>query len=314
MIVLPTKGVAGRPRAIKAHRIEMDVFADWIEASVLFDGNPVSVTDVVEVLLEEELYENQDYARELVQFAWLEIQNRRNRSGGYYGVVIDGDWVKQSADNTNQIAHQFMLTLSLAPRYDWWYQKFGPNYNCQGNLFESLTEMSLRALSPGWSIFSTGWRGSIRSPEFIDIANKVAKHLNTGTVNTQEWSLENAKDLTLDILLYWPFGDTRSGILYVMIQCASGNNWEEKLKDPDIDQWRKLLNPDCLPMRGVSIPFCLPEDRFKWASAKTAGLLLDRCRILFAAKRKADWVDESLLAQISSWLNPRKSYLLERST
>ncbi|MEZ5952178.1 MAG: hypothetical protein R3C12_23910 [Planctomycetaceae bacterium] len=98
MILLPTRGVARRQRALTQHHIDIDVFADWIEASVLFKDIDVSVTDVVDVLLEEELYEDQDFAREIVQAAWLEIEQRRKHSGGFYGVTIDGNWVKASGD------------------------------------------------------------------------------------------------------------------------------------------------------------------------------------------------------------------------
>jgi hypothetical protein len=314
MILLPTRGVAGQQPAVKRHRIEIDVFADWIEASVLFEDIAVSITDVVCVLLEEELYEDQDFARDMVQSAWLEIEQRGKRSSGHYGVTIEGNWARASVENTTKIAHRFLLTLSLATYYDWWHNTFGPNYTTQGKLFESLTEMALKALTPGWSIFSTGWKGDISDSDFLAIADQVAICLNTDPVIKHKWDLERAKDLTLDLLVYWPFSDSRQGVPYIMIQCASGRNWDDKLKDPDIDQWRKLLNPDCLPLRGVSIPFCLPDNRFRKASAKTAGLLLDRCRILFAARQEIDWMNEMLKDEINVWMKPRIAELLKRSS
>lgn len=314
MILLPTRGVARRQRALTQHHIDIDVFADWIEASVLFKDIDVSVTDVVDVLLEEELYEDQDFAREIVQAAWLEIEQRRKHSGGFYGVTIDGNWVKASGDTTNQTAHRFLLTLSLASSYDWWRKAFGANYTDQGRHFESLTEMALSALTPGWSVFSTGWKGGTTNSHFLSVAGEVANRLNTGPIIKQEWNLDDAKDLTLDILVYWPCIDARQGAPFIMLQCASGANWDEKLKEPDIDQWRKLLNPDCLPLRGVSVPFCLPDTRFRFASARAAGLLLDRCRILLAATRKEDWLKKDLADELDGWMNPRITELLNRST
>ncbi|HBJ39005.1 MAG TPA: hypothetical protein DDZ51_30520, partial [Planctomycetaceae bacterium] len=170
MILLPTRGIAARQRAVTQHHIDIDVFADWIEGSVLFEDIEVSVTDVVDVLLEEELYQNQDFAREIAQVAWLEIEQRKKHSGGYYGVVIDGNWVKRSGDATNQTAHKFLLTLSLAVSYDWWRNAFGANYTEQGRHFESLTEMAISALTPGWSVFSTGWKGGTANSHFLSVA------------------------------------------------------------------------------------------------------------------------------------------------
>lgn len=313
MILLPTRGIAARQRAVNQHRIDLDVFADWIEASVLFKAMDVSITDVVDVLLEEELYEDQDFAREITELAWLEIGKRKKNSGGYYGVTIKGNWVKASSDDVNQTAHKFLLTLSLASSYDWWRGVFGANYSEQGRHFESLTEMAISALTPGWSVFSTGWKGGTTNSHFRDVADEVAIRLNTGPVTGQEWNLNDVKDLTLDILVYWPCIDSRQGAPYIMLQCASGANWHEKLKEPDIDQWRKLLNPDCLPLRGVSIPFCVPDNRFRFASARAAGLLLDRCRILLAATRKEDWLKKELEDQLDDWMEPRITELLNRS-
>jgi hypothetical protein len=152
-----------------------------------------------------------------------------------------------------------------------------------------------------------------KNSHFLQIAKSVADRLNTGPIHRQEWNLDHAKDLTLDILVYWPFLDFRQGTPYFMLQCASGANWEEKLKEPDIDQWRKLLNPDCIPIRGVAIPYCLPDGRFSFASAKTAGLLLDRCRLLLAASRKSDWLTLDCADQLNGWLTPKISTVLMKS-
>jgi hypothetical protein len=147
----------------------------------------------------------------------------------------------------------------------------------------------------------------------LTIAESVASLLNTGPIVRPNWDPRNSKDLTLDIVLYQPFLDTRQGAPYILFQCASGRNWDEKLKEPDVDLWRKLLNPDFPTIRGVSLPFCLSDDGFHFASPKTSGFLLDRCRLLLAASKCSDWIATDLERQLIDWMTPRTNEILERS-
>lgn len=225
--------------------------------------------------------------------AWPETEQRRKHGGGHYGATIVANWAKASGDTANKTAHRFLLTLSLVSVYDWWRTAFGANYTDQGRHSESLTEMALAARTPGWPMFSTGSKGGTTNSHFLSIANQLANCLYTGPVIQQEWNLDEKNDITLDILVYWPCNDSRRGGPYIMMQCASGANWDLKFKEPDIDQWRKLLNPDSLPLRGVSIPFCLPDTRLRFASARASGLTKDRWRILLAATRKHDWLKQT---------------------
>jgi hypothetical protein len=313
MILLPTRGMAGAHRAVTAHHIQLDAFSDWIEACVLLEAIDVSRTDVVDVLLEEELYDSQDFAREIVDAAFLELERRSRLCPAAYGISIDGEWVRGNGRWTDRMAHTFCLILSLAPRYDWWHKHFGANYLEQGRLFELLTDRAITALSPGWSSFSTGWSGAPSLPA-VEIAQAVADRINSGPIIKPEWKADRAKDLSLDILFYLPFSDGRQGGPYFLVQCASGSNWNsQKLKEPDIELWRKILNPDMLPVRGMSVPFCLLHDEFKFTTSSCAGLFLDRCRLLGAADKRADWLPHHIAEEMQSWSETRIRELLQRS-
>ena len=313
MILLPSRGIAGRQRAVSQHRIEIDVFSDWIEACALFLECNVSSTDVVDVLLEEELYEEQEFAREIVDTAWLEIDRRARQCRGAYGVKVDGDWVKCTQLGTQSTVHTFLLTLSLATKYDWWHKAFGSDYNNQGRLFERVTERAIASFSVNWRTFSTGWRAAQTSQDLLVTAQRVADKINSGPICPPSWDTKKAKDLTLDVLWYFPFDDARQGAPYYLIQCASGGDWKDKLKEPDIEQWDSILNPNVKPVRGLSIPFSLLDERFSRASTSVAGFLLDRCRLLSAAGKKADWIPPDLSSAIDAWIKPRVAELLKRS-
>ena len=75
MLPIPDSGMH---RSINKHRIKFDFLCDWIEGSILFDANEdeFSIRDVVDVLIDESIYEESDFAMEIVLDAWQELESR----------------------------------------------------------------------------------------------------------------------------------------------------------------------------------------------------------------------------------------------
>src|SRR5437660_1617641 len=73
MLALPTRGFA---RSINVHNVRLDALCDWIESSVLFEQNILTAADIVDVLVENEIYDEQGFAWELLENAWAELQRR----------------------------------------------------------------------------------------------------------------------------------------------------------------------------------------------------------------------------------------------
>ena len=65
MLTLPDNRM---PRSIKMHNIAFEYLCDWIEGSILFDEteDEFSVMDVVDILISEEIYNDQDFAEQIV--------------------------------------------------------------------------------------------------------------------------------------------------------------------------------------------------------------------------------------------------------
>lgn len=70
MLALPTKGIS---RSISEHNSDLDTMCDWIEGSVLFVDNKLSSADVVETLVEGNIYDDSDMGFEMVASTWTEI-------------------------------------------------------------------------------------------------------------------------------------------------------------------------------------------------------------------------------------------------
>ncbi|MFL5796799.1 MAG: hypothetical protein ACJ77A_02555 [Actinomycetota bacterium] len=98
--------------------------------------------------------------------------------------------------------------------------------------------------------------------------------------------LPDDKDLGLDIVTWLPFKDQRGAFLHVLVQCATGPDWEGKLHDIDITVWRGHINWGVEPVRIFAVPgvIFLPEAKWVRASQK-GGLILDRPRLIELSTR-----------------------------
>ena len=132
MLTLPDEGML---RSINHHNITLEFLCDWIEGSILFDEteDSFSVMDVVDVLISENIYDEQDFAKEIVVDAWNELERRINciDSGMSFTVVFPH--VERTGSWEDTSAHSFCVLLSLARCYKrWWACISGGDYNEQG--------------------------------------------------------------------------------------------------------------------------------------------------------------------------------------
>ena len=305
MLVIPTKGF-GR-------EVQLDIFCDWIEGSIVFDEEELSQIDIVDVLLEEEIYNNQDSAHQMVTNAWIELQNRSRWIGNGCVFIIDNQWLRRKAQWKETPAHIFCILSSLASSYDWWISEFGRDYTEQGELFEQLTKESLEAqFGSNWIIYQTGWTRT-NTVRLKEVVNEVIVRLGENPGDIELWDHSNAKEMGLDLLCYKPFPDKRIGIPVYLMQCASGGNWKSKLYTPDLNVWNDLVRFRNQPVKAFSTPFSFLDEQFKQNCVFVKGLLMDRCRLLCASRYNQDWVSETLKGRIIAWADPRVKVLLERS-
>jgi hypothetical protein len=301
MLALPDNGFC---RSVEEHNVPLDAICDWIEGSILFDSDAVSTTDVIDVLIEEEIYADDDFASQIVETAWAEMQRRSAWVNGAVPFRIGHRRIERLLPWEDFPGHSFCVTLALAECYPEWAKVFGSNYTQQGELFELLTKESLEHQFPGWQIHQTGWTRS-RTVRLAQVVEDVASRLGEATGHMNLWTNPNAKEKGLDLLVYRPFEDKRVGIPVYLMQCASGRNWETKLKTPDIAIWRNVIRFTVEPKRAFSAPFALLDDDFERTCVVVEGMVLDRYRLLAASGRGADWVSPSLKDRIINWARPR---------
>jgi hypothetical protein len=207
-------------------------------------------------------------------------------------------------------AYSFCLVVSLGPRYDNW-SSFGPDYTEQGLLFELISKNSMEARFAGWHFFQTGWsrESASKLPEVVD---KLVAAIGERTGYVDEYAAANANEAGVDLVWHLPFVDQRGGTPVYLAQCASGTNWPDKLSQPNIEDWKKIINFASGPHKAFCLPFALDERDLRWRSNSIAGLLLDRYRLLVHDVPEEDWVSEELRERLATWLEPRVAWITNR--
>src|ERR1041385_8128712 len=125
MLQVPDVGLR---QSIKEHNSDFDVLCDWIEASVLLVDDTLSAIDVVDVLMEEQLYREQDFAHEIVEQAWSAIDRRQKWLNASRTIRVEGPRLIRELDMAQVPAHTFCLVVALRRCLKSWSRELGPNY------------------------------------------------------------------------------------------------------------------------------------------------------------------------------------------
>lgn len=287
---------------------------DWLEGCITFADDTISQNDVVDVLHENyltnktNLQSAKNDAAMRVEKAWRELGRRVNCLGKSASYSIDGVCIKRACDWEKSPAFAFCLLVGLRPVYRKAFKKF-EDYTQQGELFEQVTVASLNAL--GWDVHSVGW-SKTSANSIADKVHEAARFLGIDPLDgaTETWTAPNAKDAGLDVICQYVFVDRWGGRPVILTQCASGENWEEKLHSPDVETWKKLMDFHTVPTRGLSMPFAIRPERFRRAGVRTNFvLLLDRHRLAVPEKNPADWIPAALSNDLRSWMVDRVTSL-----
>ena len=155
----------------------------------------------------------------------------------------------------------------------------------------------------------TGW------PRDQEIGISFRKAMRTVSERTGEWKWGPEEELPDDPnqgdegcdFVVWPDApDGRKiGQLFVLGQCACGNNWQDKYNDLDLKKFQKWFHPLSLvePVRSFATPHHVTDALLREAS-RQGGLFFDRARLTTIAFRaKEDALDEKMKEIINRLIN-----------
>ena len=142
MFTLPNRGIA---TSVSSHNCDLEVVCDWIEASVLFDEEKIFKQDIIDILLEENIYPErdepdetteQDFANAFLDLVWNRLIERKSAIEPNYPFHVSHNALELSSDTSwiDYPAYSFCLCLSLAPLFKDWNSSFVQLNSCCFNI------------------------------------------------------------------------------------------------------------------------------------------------------------------------------------
>ena len=308
MLPIPDSGIY---KSINEHNIDFGFLCDWIEGSILFAEDEFSTIDIVQALIDGGIYVESDFAMRIVREIWQELERRLKCVAPRIPFSVSDLRVQRITSWQDAPAHSFCVLLSFAKCYKkWWNRVSDSDYNEQGELFELLTQESLKEQFSDWQVKRTG-SSHTQSVKLHEVMRQVADWLDRPIKpDAGERINSRAKDAGLDLLCYHRFPDKRAGFPIYFMQCASGQNWNDKVFTPDLDLWGDYIDFVVRPQKAFAIPYALSEADFREQCILVKGLLLDRYRLLAASRCRQHWESPMLTNRIVKWATPKINQLL----
>lgn len=221
-----------------------------------------------------------------------EIERRATLMGGAYPFVKDGNTLKYR--RSNSLAYELCLATCNAPTI------VKNPYNALPPAFERLCrDVTKCFLGNGAEAMRTGWpidgedERTARFKSIADRMNRLTKEWvwQPGPGRPEDPSHLSVKDLGIDFAVWKCLPDGRRGTLFLLGQCACGDDWTEKFGDlnlKEIDEdWFRYFSV-AMPMRLFCVPRHIPNETYFDEVNRKAGLVLDRTRISMIAEVEAN--------------------------
>ena len=253
--------------------------ADWLELSALEagDGN-ASAGDLTSAL---QIHNIPGSSEDMVLQVILELEHREKAAGEAYPFVKQSATLLQLKGDWKQFApYVFCLCLSY---FQW--RPAGGELIDPRKLFEEISLLAAESYIQGES-FPFGRACASGANPFETAVNQLCRRLGEGNCFVRRSSVRRRDD-RVDIVVWKPFEDKLPSKLIMFGQCASGENWKDKLAEMQPDSfWSNwIVDPNVSPLlRSFYIPHAI--DRNDWSYyALNGGILFDRCRIALWAHR-----------------------------
>lgn len=301
---------------------ELERLADWLEASVLVEGATLAASEVMEELqssglalpsdeaftedsdemgadLDEE--SSTDALERLAGDVLAECRKRAAKLGGSYPFELDRD-VIALREGTEFDCYAFLLVADLGHHYPELKDALTPDAE-SGRLMEKIVEAATKGIFGRSQRF--GWP---REPEWPTAINERIDQLGkllSIPVDALEGKTEPAdNDRTLDVVGVLQIDGSQDATLVVLVQCAAGKNWKQKLGDPSVSAWQNLLLWNSMLIRAVALPWRLGGRKGDWRYSRiyqmsNCAMVLDRPRLLTG--RPDVHLDPRVRSEIEAW-------------
>ena len=229
-----------------------------------------------------------------------EVERRKRRAEAAYPFA----WTDIGLSRTREVdgtPYEFLLWLAVSPIY-----RQQSRYDEIEELFDNLVKRALilylgpnavgvRFGSPASGVRPSGFPNAVKW-----LANLL--RLQTGAAVPRP----QMKDGGVDVVVWKPFRDERSGFVVILCQCTVAHDWTPKAKDIVATIWNGWIDFGKDPLTAIAVPFAIPQGFDRWDGLRrTVNIILDRMRL--AELIEVDAVDG--LAAIQAWNSNERSLL-----
>lgn len=258
------------------HPPEVGAVADWCEFAALA-RTPSFKRGDLKASLSQEGHDDADLIEESV---WHELLSRSRLFADRWPLRLVGNRLTRRSPCPVPIAlYRFLCLLGL-----------GAVDAVDRTTFEVLVAELLTAFTDQAGLHVGAPASEGMDPSFRERVKAYIAQSGLLTTEVKAAPLPADKDLGVDAISWWPFGDDRGASLHFLAQCATGGDWEEKLNDIDLEVWKDHIHWGVPPVRVFAVPFVISLAEAKWVrTSRRGGLILDRPRLV----EIATWVDLS---------------------
>jgi hypothetical protein len=276
---------------------EPESLADWMEASLLVQDDPgkISDSDLQEALVGAGWDREEGLEHILQQF-----RHRSNAVGARYPVERVGSGFRARGEWGDYPCYSFLLFVSLNQSYG--ELNFRRGAREPAILFELITARALELFLGGAAIRIGSPRLRPVPAGFPAALAYLAGAIREPVRNDGGLERHGAGDDGLDIWLTKGFQDERTSSVFVVAQCAIGEDWGVKRSELDLDLWYRHIDWFTRPLKAFAVPFQINQDSWRETAAR-GGLILDRLRI--AQALEPGHLPGPIVARIRNWTRQR---------
>ncbi len=272
--------------------------ADWLELQALLspDGNssrgdlesalrPLSAFDGVQ---------DEEIERKILD-VFDEIESRSTAAGAAYPYNLDygrSGVIELKSEWRNYPVYMFCLCLS----YFGWDTRCARSIN-PPKLFEEISCLAARQYLQGEAVGFGAPRTQL-PPGFAMAIDKLCQCIGEGEGYIQSPTL-NRQDDRLDVVAWKDFPDRLPSKLIMFGQCATGENWQDKLSELQPGNfwglWMRRSTASPL-IRSFFVPHRVERGSWRYVT-QYGGLFFDRCRVALWAHNA-----DANLSQQTAWV------------
>ncbi|MCY4195782.1 MAG: hypothetical protein OXD33_02480 [Rhodobacteraceae bacterium] len=212
-----------------------------------------------------------------------ELMRRQKSLGDLYPFEIQGDSLTYK--KSDSLLYEFLLCTCLSPNLTTGdFVKFPRLFE---RIAARLTANSLGHNTGFSHIGAPSGRGNLKAS--VQEAIEKSQELHWGPRFNLPDAGPHQGDQGVDFIIWRDFECGRKiGQQFYFGQCACGNNWETKLNDVS-DYFMQWFEPlDVSPTSVFAIPFVISDLKLS-ATSRQAGIVMDRLRLVRAAKKGSNF-------------------------